>query len=68
MFAFSMILLGVITTSMFAQKIIQKQGGPGPDFDPINKESFYLMIGFAFFMFEGIGCLMPIIAETEKPT
>ena len=25
------------------------------------------MIGFAFFMFEGIGCLMPVLKETEKP-
>ena len=25
------------------------------------------MIGFAFFMFEGIGCLMPIMRETRKP-
>ena len=24
-------------------------------------------IGFAFFMFEGIGCLLPIMRETEKP-
>lgn len=25
------------------------------------------MVGFAFFMFEGIGCLLPIMRETEKP-
>ena len=40
---------------------------PGPDFVPINKSSYWLMIGFAFFMFEGIGCLMPIMSETKKP-
>jgi proton-coupled amino acid transporter len=26
------------------------------------------MIGFAFFMFEGIGCLMPVLKEVEKPS
>ena len=25
------------------------------------------MIGFAFFMFEGIGCLLPVMKEVEKP-
>lgn len=25
------------------------------------------MVGFAFFMFEGIGCLLPIMKEAEKP-
>ena len=25
------------------------------------------MIGFAFFMFEGIGCLLPVMREAEKP-
>jgi len=25
------------------------------------------MIGFAFFMFEGIGCLLPVMRETERP-
>lgn len=25
------------------------------------------MVGFAFFMFEGIGCLMPVLKETAVP-
>ena len=25
------------------------------------------MVGFAFFMFEGIGCLLPVIREAENP-
>lgn len=25
------------------------------------------MVGFAFYMFEGIGCMLPIMRETEKP-
>ena len=67
-FAVLMIFLAVVTTSMFANKVIEKQGGePGPDFVSINKDSYWIMIGFAFYMYEGIGCLMPILAETERP-
>merc|ERR1712151_826219 len=67
-FAVMMILLCVITTSMYANKVIEKQdGGAGANFVAINRSSYWAMIGFAFFMFEGIGCLMPILAETEKP-
>jgi len=43
------------------------QGGPGPDFDPIVKDSYWSMVGFAFFMFEGIGCLLPVMRETAHP-
>ena len=25
------------------------------------------MVGFSFFMFEGIGCLLPVMREVEKP-
>ena len=25
------------------------------------------MVGYAFYMFEGIGCLLPILRETEHP-
>ena len=66
-FAVAMIGLGVATTSVFALRLIEEQGGPGPDLVPINHDSYLTMIGFAFFMFEGIGCLLPIMRETEKP-
>lgn len=66
-FAVAMILLGVLTTTVFAFRIIEEQDGPGPDYVPINMGSFYAMIGFAFFMFEGIGCLLPVARETERP-
>ena len=60
MFAVFMILLGVFTTAVFALKQISDQGGPGPDVKPIAKDTYWNMIGFAFFMFEGIGCLLPM--------
>ena len=66
-FAVLMILLGVLTTSVFALKQISDQDGPGPDIKPINKSSYWNMVGFAFFMFEGIGCLLPVQREAAKP-
>ena len=44
-----------------------EQGGHGPDWVPINKESYWDMVGFAFFMFEGIGSLLPVMREVERP-
>jgi len=66
-FSVFMILVGVITTSVFAFDLITEQGGHGEGYEAINEESFWGTIGFAFFMFEGIGCLLPIMNETEKP-
>ena len=66
-FAAMMILLGVLTTSVFAVRVIEEQGGHGEGYEPVNQDSFWGTIGFAFFMFEGIGCLLPVMKETEKP-
>lgn len=67
-FAMLMIALGVVTTSWFAgEQIVANDGKPGAGFEPVNRESYFAMIGFAFFMFEGIGCLLPVMRETEHP-
>ena len=66
-FAVFCIILGVITTTAFALKDVSNQGGPGPDLKPFVKDTYWNMIGFSFFMFEGIGCLLPIMREAEKP-
>jgi len=67
-FGVAMIGLGVVTTSVFAVREIEVNNGEsGPDYVALNKDSFWSMIGFSFFMFEGIGCLIPIMRETEKP-
>ena len=63
----AMIALAVLTTTVFCLRIVMEQGGHGPDWVPINKESYWDMVGFAFFMFEGIGCLMPVMKETAVP-
>ena len=63
-----MIVLAVIITSIFAVGVIHEQGNvPGPDYVALNQDSYLSMIGFAFFMFEGIGCLLPVMREVEKP-
>ena len=67
-FAVAMIGLGVVTTTVYAVMLIQEQeGAPGPGYEPVNNEMYWSAIGFAFFMFEGIGCLLPVMRETEKP-
>lgn len=67
MFACLMIAIGVLTTSYFAFDLIEEQEGSGPEFVAVNEQSYWGMVGFAFFMFEGIGCLLPVMRETEKP-
>ena len=62
-----MILLGVMTTMSFALIDVSEQGGPGPDIQPVVKETYWNMIGFAFFMFEGIGCVLPVMREVAQP-
>lgn len=36
--AASMILLAVISTSVFATQLIEEQGGPGPDYVAVNED------------------------------
>ena len=59
-FAVFMILLGVMTTAVFALKEIEENDGPGPEVKPFVRNSYWTMVGFAFFMFEGIGSLLPV--------
>jgi hypothetical protein len=68
-FVFSMgcIALAVVTTSAYCfHLIIENDGKPAPGFKPIG-DDYWDMVGFAFFMFEGIGCLMPVMQETLVP-
>lgn len=69
MLAMGIIVLAVITTSWYAFDVISEQndGGAGPGYEPINTDYFWSMVGFAFYLFEGIGCLLPILREAEHP-
>lgn len=67
-FANAMIILTVGLTAAYCVGIISRHSGSsGPDFVALNKAKYWQMVGFAFFMFEGIGCLMPILKETAVP-
>jgi amino acid transporter len=69
-FALSMVIILIVTivTSAYALQVIDAQGGePGPGYEPMNHDLYWNAIGFSFYMFEGIGCLMPVLKETEKP-
>jgi len=59
-------VVGVLTTAYYAGKEAAEEPGPPPGFEPIVSGTFWNMIGFAFFMFEGIGCLLPIMKETAN--
>jgi len=67
-FAMCMIAISVVFTAAYAFSTVRENGGePGPDVVAVNKDSYWNMIGFAFFMYEGIGCLLPIMHETKVP-
>lgn len=69
MFGVAMILLTVVTISCYCFGMLRKR-----DFEPptregyysINKSSYWDMIGFSFFMFEGIGCVMPVMNACDQ--
>jgi amino acid permease len=63
MFGVSMILLAVITISIFCYDIISERDfvRPQSGYYSINKERYWDMVGFSFFMFEGIGSVMPVM-------
>ena len=65
--ALVLILVALVTTSYFALDLANQEGGHGPDYSPINPQAFWTMLGFAFYTLEGIGCLLPILRETEHP-
>ena len=65
-----MIVITLIVISCFCIKInikksneadIQENSG----FEPVNYGNYWTMIGFSFFMYEGIGGVMPLMAITK---
>ena len=39
---------------------------PDPGYVPLNHRRYWDMIGFSFFMFEGIGCVMPVMNACDQ--
>ena len=70
MFGFAMIIVTLITISVFCLSMNMSKSA-GTDnlqergFIPLNYDSYYSTIGFFFFLFEGIGGVMPIMSATR---
>ena len=64
-----MIGIAVGTTTYFAVHQLESDevSAPAPGYQAVNRESYWSMVGYAFYMYEGIGSLLPIMRETEKP-
>ena len=61
-FGFAMIVITIVVISSFCVSMNMSKIVNTPGFVPINESSYWSMIGFSFFMFEGIGGLMPLMA------
>lgn len=62
MFGVAMIAIAVITISGFCIFDIQQRGYEQPEvYYAVNHDRYWDMIGFSFFMFEGIGSVMPVM-------
>ena len=62
------ILFAVVSVTVYCFGVINKNAGePGQGYTIFDANSYSTMIGFAFFMFEGAGCMMPILKETSRP-
>jgi amino acid permease len=81
-FGFAMIIVTVMTIAIFCVgmntsdpklSLNKTQTNSSFIFDiskrglvPVNEDKMWAMIGFAFFMFEGIGTVMPVMSATKN--
>ena len=58
-----MIFITIIVISIYCLVDISQRSDirPPSGYYPINHDSYWNMIGFSFFMFEGIGTVMPVM-------
>ena len=68
MLAVAMILVTIITITGFCIHMLSERDWVAPPGHyALNSNRYWDMIGFSFFMFEGIGCVMPVMnACNEK--
>jgi amino acid permease len=66
--AFLMIIVAVVTTSSYCFDIMAKRSfiRPSGGYYALNKERYWDMIGCSFLMYEGIGCVMPIMNSCDS--
>jgi len=65
MFGFAMIVISLIIISCFCININMNKLEATPGFIAFNKDSYWSFVGFSFFMFEGVGGIMPLMALAE---
>lgn len=67
-FGVFMILVTVVAISIYCFIELEKRdwARPDPNYVALNKDSYWNMIGFSFFMFEGIGSVMPVMTACNE--
>ena len=56
-----LILLTVVTVSVYCISKIIENNSFGPNLTSYNQDGFWIMVGFAIYAYEGIGVVMPIM-------
>jgi amino acid permease len=66
-FGVAMILVTIITIAGFCIHILAERDWTAPEGHyALNSNRYWDMIGFSFFMFEGIGCVMPVMNACDE--
>lgn len=58
-----MVILVIVFESML---IAEHDNEAGPGWQAFNENRYYIMISLAFYMFEGIGSLLPVMEASES--
>lgn len=65
-FAVTVVLVMLITvTTLISLNLKDNSNEAGPGWTPFNENNFIKMWGLAFFMFEGIGAILPVMEASE---
>jgi len=62
-----MIVFTTFVIMGYALKNLITDGPVNNGFKIINTDKLFDMIGFSFYSFEGIGCILPVLKESKNP-
>ena len=59
----------IIVSVVLVQTFINREPGEkfGPDIVPLNYQSYWSMVGFSCYCYEGIGVVMPVMSACDCP-
>ena len=60
-----MIIITLIVISVFCLQMEPVDSGLSDGYVAVNHDNYWTSIGFMFFMFEGIGGIMPLMAASK---